>query len=91
MVEAMFEVLLSDYFQKNETNFKFVFTDKVPNLSTFKNYALGSHFKSEYWPFSVEIGKKFHYPILVQVDSEEQLNQLLPSQNCFSVPCIFNL
>ena len=37
----------------------------------------------------VEIEKESHYHILIQVDSEEQLNQLFPSQKCFSVPCIF--
>ena len=26
---------------------------------------------------------------MIQVDSEEQLNQFFPSQKCFSVPCIF--
>ena len=33
--------------------------------------------------------KKTHYHILIQVDSEEHLNQFFPSQKCFSVPCIF--
>ena len=33
--------------------------------------------------------KKNHYHILIQVDSEEQLNQFFPSQKSFSVPCIF--
>ena len=87
MAEAMFEVVLPDYFKKFQPNFKFVITEKNPNLSTFKNYAFGSHFKSEYCPFSVENEKKTH--ILIQVDSEEQLNQFFPSQKCFSVPCIF--
>ena len=26
---------------------------------------------------------------MIQLDSEEQLNQFFPSQKCFSVPCIF--
>ena len=85
----MFEVVLPDYFKKFQPNFKFVITEKIPNLSTFKNYAFGSHFKSQYCPFSVENEKKIHYHILIQVDSEEQLNQFFPSQKCFSVPCIF--
>ena len=33
--------------------------------------------------------KKFHYHTLIQVNSEEQLNQFFPSQKCFSVLCIF--
>ena len=48
-----------------------------------------SHFKSEYCHFSVESEKKSHYHMLIQVDSEEQLNQLFPSQKRFSIPCIF--
>ena len=59
MAEAMFEVVLPDYFTKFQTKNKFVITEKIPNLSTFKNYAFGSHFKSEYCPFSVENEKKF--------------------------------
>ena len=89
MAEAMIEVVLPDYFKKFQPNFKFVITEKNPNLSTFKNYAFGSHFKSEYCPFSVGNEKKTHYHILIQIDSEEQLNQFFPSQKCFSVPCIF--
>ena len=89
MTEAMFEVVLPDYFKKFQPNFKFVITKKIPNLSTFKNYAFGSHFKSEYCPFSVENEIKNHHHILIQVDSEEQLNQFFPSQKYFSVPCIF--
>ena len=58
MAEAMFEVVLPDYFKKFQPNFKFVITEKILNLSTFKNYAFGSHFKSEYFPFSVENEKK---------------------------------
>ena len=89
MTEAMFEAVLPDYFKKFQPNFQFVITEKIPNLSTFKNYAFGSHFKSEYCLFLVENEKKTHYHILIQVDSEEQLNQFFPSQKCFSVPCIF--
>ena len=89
MAEAMFEVVLPDYFKKFQPNFKFFITEKIPNLSTFENYAFGSHFKSEYCPFSVENEKKNHYHILIQVDSEEQLNQFFPSQKRFSVPWIF--
>ena len=50
----MFEVVLTDYFKKFQPSFKLVITEKNPNLSTFKNYAFGSHFKSEYCPFSVK-------------------------------------
>ena len=89
MAEVMFEVVLPDYFKKLQPNFKFDKTEKVPTLSTFKSYALASHFKSEYCHFSVESEKKAFYHILIQVDSEEQLNQLFPSQKCFSIPCIF--
>ena len=39
--------------------------------------------------FQSTMKKKIHYHILIQVDSEEQLNQFFPSQKCFSVPCIF--
>ena len=39
--------------------------------------------------FQSRMKKKFHYHILIQVDSEEQLNQFFPSQKCFSVACIF--
>ena len=60
MAEAMFEVVLPDYFKKFQPNFKFVITEKVTNLTTFKNYAFGSHFKSEFCPFSVENEKKNH-------------------------------
>ena len=48
----------------------------------------GSHFKSEYCPFTVE-NEKIHYHVLIQVYSRGQLNQFFPSQKCFSVPCIF--
>ena len=58
MAEAMFEVVLPDYFKNFQPNFKFVITEKIPNLSTFKNYAFRSQFKSEYCPFSVEKEKK---------------------------------
>ena len=58
MAEAMFEVVLPDYFEKFQRNFKFDITEKVFNLSAFKNYAFGSHFKSEHCPFSVENEKK---------------------------------
>ena len=54
MAEAMFEVELPDYFKKIQPNFKFVISEKNSNLSNFKIYAFGSHFKSEYCPFSVE-------------------------------------
>ena len=64
MAEAMFEVVLPDYFKKFQPNFKFVITEKVPNLSAFKNYAFGSHFKSEYCPFSVENEKKISLPYI---------------------------
>ena len=37
MTEAMFEVVLPDYFKTFQPNFKFVITEKIPNLSTFKN------------------------------------------------------
>ena len=57
----MFEVVLPYYFKKFQPNFKFVITEKVPNLSTFQNYAFGSHFKSEYCLFSVENEQKTHY------------------------------
>ena len=30
----MFEVVLPDYFKKFQPNFKFVITEKIPNLST---------------------------------------------------------
>ena len=33
--------------------------------------------------------KKTQYLILIQEDSEEQLNHFFPSQKCFKVPCIF--
>ena len=93
MAEAMFEVVLPDYFKKFQPNFKLFISEKVPNLSTFKNYAFGSHFKSEYCPFSIEIfKKKTHYHILIQVDSEEQLNQFqffLPKND--SVFLVFSL
>ena len=39
--------------------------------------------------FQSRMKKQSHYHILIQVDSEEQLNQFFPSQKCFSVPCIF--
>ena len=39
--------------------------------------------------FPVDNEKKSHYHILIQVDSEEQLNQFFSSQKSFSVPCIF--
>ena len=52
--EAMFGIVLPDYFKKFQQNFKFVITEKVPNLSTFKNFAFGSHFKSKCCPFSVK-------------------------------------
>ena len=84
MAEAMFEVVLPDYFKKFQTNFKIVITEKNSNSSTFKNYAFGSHFKTEYCPFSVENEKKTHYHILIQVDSEEQLNHFFPSQKSFT-------
>ena len=58
MAEAMFEVVLPDNLKKFQPNFKFVITEKNTNLSTFKSYAFGSHFKSEYCPFSVENEKK---------------------------------
>ena len=64
MAESMFEVELPDYFKKVQLNFKFVITEKIPNLSTFKNYAFGSHFKSEYCPFSVENEKKNSLPYI---------------------------
>ena len=60
MTEAMFEVVLPDYFKKFQPNFQFVITEKFSNLSNFKNYAFGSHFKSEYCLFSVENEKKTH-------------------------------
>ena len=59
MAEAMFEVVLPDYFKKFQPSFKFVITEKVPNLSAFKNYAFGSHFKSEYCLFQSRMKKKF--------------------------------
>ena len=77
MAEAIFEVMSPDYFKKFQPNFNFVITEKVPILLFFKNYAFGSHFKSEYCPFSVENEKKTHYLILIQADSEEQLYQFL--------------
>ena len=58
MAGAVFEVMLPDYSKKFQPNFKFVITKKVPNLSTFKSYAFGSHFQSEYCPFSLENEKK---------------------------------
>ena len=36
MAEAMFEVVLPDYFKKFQPNFKFVITEKNPNLSILK-------------------------------------------------------
>ena len=35
MAETMFEVVLPDYFKKFQPKFKFVITEKNPNLSTF--------------------------------------------------------
>ena len=51
----MFKVVLLDYFKKFQPNFNFVVTEKVPNFTTFKKYALGSHFKSKYCHFLAEI------------------------------------
>ena len=39
--------------------------------------------------FQSRMNKKIQHHILIQVDSEEQLNQFFPSQKRFSVPCIF--
>ena len=64
----MFDVVLPDYFKKFQTNFRFVITEKILNLSTFKCYVFGSHFKPEFYPFSVENEQKTHYHILIQVD-----------------------
>ena len=58
-------------------------------MSIFKIYALGRHFKSEICPFSVEFEKKKRLSYLIQIDSEEQLNAIFYSKNCFSVPCTF--
>ena len=66
MAEAMFEVVLPDYYEKIQPNFKLIISEKVPNLTFSKNYALRSHFRSEYCPFAVE--KKFPLPEI----SEEQ-------------------
>ena len=77
----MFEVVLPGYFKKFQPNFKFVITEKVPNLSTFKTHASGSHFKSEYCPFSVENEKKTQYHILIQIDSEELSNHFFLPKN----------
>ena len=58
MAEAIFEFVLPDYFKKISTKFQICFTEKIPNLSSFKNYVFGSHFKSDNCPFSVENEKK---------------------------------
>ena len=91
MAEAMFEVVLPEYFKKFQPNFKFVITEKVPHLSTFKDYALKSHFKPEYCTFSVENERKTHYHILIQVDSEEQLNLFFFFSKKVSVFLAFSL
>ena len=39
--------------------------------------------------FQSRMKEKTHHQILIQVDSEEQLNHFFPSQKCFSVLCIF--
>ena len=66
LAETIFEVVLPDYFKTFQTNFKFIITEKVPNLPNFKNHAFGSHFKSDFGPRLVEIANNSHYYILIQ-------------------------
>ena len=54
MAEALFEVVLPDYFKNFQPNFKFVITEKIPNLSTLKNYALEATSNRNNALFSVE-------------------------------------
>ena len=49
MAEAIFEVVLPDYSEKFQPKFKFVITEKVLNLSTFKNYALEATLNLNIW------------------------------------------
>ena len=90
MPKAIFEVVFTDYFKNIQTIFKFLVTEKVPNSTNFKNYAIESLFKSEYCPFSVENKKKSHSHILIQLDSKEQLNHFFLAKN-ISVFVAFSL
>ena len=87
MAEAMFEVVLSDYFKKFPPNFKFVITEKVPNCLLLK-LCFGSHFKSDYCPFSVE-NEKNSLPCFDSSLFSGTIKPVFSFPKCFSVPCIF--
>ena len=74
--------------KKFQPNFKFVFTEKVLNLSTFKVMLLEA---TQIWvlPFFSWNWKKISLTRIHSVDSEEQLNQFFSSQTRFSVPSVF--
>ena len=57
----MFEVVLTNDFKKFQTKFNFVITEKISFLSSFKNFALESHFISEYCAFFVNKERKLYY------------------------------
>ena len=88
MAEATFEVvylIISKVFNQISN---LLLLKKNFNLSTFKIFAFGSHFKSVYCLFQTRMKKNY----LTYIDSSRFRRTIKPffsSQNCFSVPFIF--
>ena len=68
--------------KKFQPNFKFIINEKSP---TFNNYALGSHFKSEFCPCTVD-NEKMNLPFIDS--SRGTVKPIFSSQKSFGVPCI---
>ena len=89
MAEAMFEVVLPDFYAKN--------FNQISNLFSLKKYLIYLLSKLCFWkplkiwvlPFFSWNWKKILLTRIHSVDSEEQLNQFFSSQKRFSVPCVF--
>ena len=88
MVEAMFERSPS-YFKQFQKQFKFLVTNEKINWSSVKNFAVCSHFDSEFCQLTTTTSTNHFHVLIDTSEAATTYNDIFKRNKAFPVSCLF--